>query len=111
MKMITAMIQPFMVTKVTDSLEEIEGFPGITISEARGFGRHKNRNSENTVTYSDYREKIRLEIVAPDEMVDEIIKTIEKRAHTGKQGDGKIFVWEVEQAVRIRTGESGIQAI
>ena len=111
MKMITAMIQPFMATKVTDALEEIESFPGMTITEAQGFGRHKNRDSENTVTYSDYREKIRLEIVAPDEMVDEIIKTIEKRAHTGKQGDGKIFVWEVEQAIRIRTGESGIQAI
>ena len=116
MKMITAMVQPFMLSKVTAALEEIEGLPGMTVTDARGFGREKGLREQGEPhrvmeDFVDYIEKARLEIVVGDEMVDSIVETIKRVAHTGNRGDGKIFVWTVERAVRIRTGETGESAV
>ncbi len=110
MKIITAIIQPFRLSKVTYALEEIDGFPGMTVTDVRGFGRDKNRHEEGAPhrvieDLVEYVEKVRIEVVANDEMVEQILETISRVAHTGNRGDGKIFVWPVEQAVRIQTGE------
>ena len=108
MKLITAIVQPFMLTKITHALEEIERFPGLSITDVRGFGREKHehnvehRRAEDIV---DFVKKNRIDIVAPDDLVGNIVQTIERLAHTGNRGDGKIFVSNVETAVRIRTGE------
>ena len=116
MKIITAMVQPFMLNKVTGALEQIESFPGITITDARGFGREKSEHAHGTPhavseEFVEYVKKARIEIVAPDEMVNEIVDTIVRVAHTGNGGDGKVFVWPVQQAVRIQTGERGDAAL
>ncbi len=116
MKIITAIVQPFMLSKVTHALEEIEGFPGMTITDARGFGREKSAHDKRAPhpvieDFVEYVKKTRIEIVAHDEMVDQIIETIERAAHTGNRGDGKIFVWPVDRAVRIQTGENDEAAI
>ena len=116
MKMIAAVIQPFMLTRLTRALEEIEDFPGMTVIDVQGFGREKahhdpgSRHSriEDVV---DFVKKVRVEIVAHNFMVDQIVKTIAETAHTGNRGDGKIFVLSVEHAVRIKTGEAGDAAI
>ncbi len=115
MKMITAIVQPFMLSKITHLLEQIPAFPGMTVSDARGFGREKHgeptqphRRAEDLV---EYVPKTRIEIVARDEMVQQIVDTIKGAAHTGNRGDGKIFVWPIGQAVRIKTGESGDDAV
>jgi nitrogen regulatory protein P-II 1 len=116
MKMIVAVIQPFMLAKVTHALEHVDGFPGITIEDVRGFGREKathehrehHRLFEDVV---DYVKKVRLEIVAHDDMVESIVTTIVQTAHTGNPGDGKVFVWPVESAVRIMTSEHGEKAV
>jgi len=107
-KEIKAFIQPFMLGKVTKVLEEIPEFPGMSVSEAKGFGRGK---LEKETAIIEYVPKVRIEIVAKDEMVNRIVKTIENYAHTGNQGDGKIFVSDIEKAVRIRTGERDEDAI
>ena len=116
MKMITAMVQPFMLSKVTGALEEIEGFPGMTVTDARGFGREKSAHRAGAPhrvveDFVEYVKKARIEIVARDEMVDSIVDTIVRTAHTGRGGDGKVFVWPVERAVRIQTGETDDAAI
>lgn len=116
MKMITAVIQPFMLTKVTRALEAIEDFPGMTVVNVQGFGREKahhdpgERHSyiEDVV---DFVAKVRIEIVAHDAMVERILDTIVRSTHTGNRGDGKIFVLPVEHAVRIKTGELGEAAV
>ena len=111
MKMITAMIQPFMLDKVTDALEGMENFPGMTVVEARGFGRKLSPQEQRAQHYDPLRPKSRIEIVAPDEMVESIIRTLIAHAHTGNHGDGKVFVWDVETAVRVQTGEMGEAAL
>lgn len=116
MKMIVAVIQPFMLTKLTRALEEIEDLPGMTVSDVQGFGREKahhvpgeqHRRIEDVV---DFVKKVRVEIVAHNFMVDQIVETIARTTHTGNRGDGKIFVVPVEHAVRITTGEAGDAAI
>jgi nitrogen regulatory protein P-II 1 len=108
MKEIKAFIQPFILGKVTKALEGIPEFPGLSVSDVRGFGRGK---VENRVRFVEYVPKVKIEIVARDEMVDRIVETIQKYAHTGNMGDGKIFVSDVERAVRIRTGEKDEEAI
>jgi len=108
MKEIKAFIQPFMLGKVTKALEGIPELPGMSVSDVKGFGRGK---SEKGVTIVEYVSKVKIEIVAKDEMVDRIVETIQKYAHTGNMGDGKIFVSNVERAVRIRTGEIDEEAI
>ena len=111
MKMITAMVQPFMLSKVTYSLEEIEGFPGMTVTESRGFGRKQSPEEERAAHYDPFQPKARVEIVARDEMVELIVKTLVEHAHTGNHGDGKVFVWSVERAVRVQTGEENEAAL
>lgn len=116
MKMIAAMIQPFMLTKLTRALEEIEDFPGMTVVDVQGFGREKahhdpreqHRRIEDVI---DFVKKVRVEIAARDTMVENIVETIVRTAHTGNRGDGKIFVWPLEVAIRIKTGETGDAAL
>jgi nitrogen regulatory protein P-II 2 len=110
--MITAVIKPFKLDDVREALSNI-GVQGITVTEVKGFGRQKGhtelyRGAEYVV---DFLPKIRLEIAAEDSMVERIIETLIKAASTGKIGDGKIFVHNLEQVIRIRTGESGPDAI
>jgi nitrogen regulatory protein P-II 1 len=112
MKRIEAVIRPFKLDDVREALSEI-GVRGMTITEVKGYGRQKGhteiyRGSEYKV---DFLPKIRIEIVAKDEMVERIISTIVKSAKTGQVGDGKIFVTRVEDVVRIRTEESGEDAV
>ncbi len=112
MKMITAIIKPFKLDDVHEALLEI-GVPGITISEIRGFGRQKGhtelyRGAEYVV---DFLPKLKIELALPDNMVETAIDAICKSAYTGKIGDGKIFVHSFEQVVRVRTGETGEDAL
>ena len=113
MKEIKAIIQPFMLEKVIEALENIPHLPGVTVSDVRGFGRGRagcatDKVVEGAVTYV---KKTKLEIVVPDSMVDEVVRAIQNHAHTGNPGDGKIFVYAVDDVVKIRTGESGEKAI
>ena len=112
MKMVTAIIKPFKLDDVREALSDI-GVQGITVTEVKGFGRQKGhtelyRGAEYVV---DFLPKVKIEVsIAPD-MLDQVIEAISKAANTGKIGDGKIFVTELEQAVRIRTGETGQDAL
>lgn len=105
MKIITAMVQPFMLSNVTYALEDIENFPGMTVVDARGFGHKQSPGEQRAPHYNPFHPKARIEIVAPDEMVELIVNTLVEHARTGKDGDGKVFVWDVECAVRVQTGE------
>ena len=112
MKKIEAIIKPFKLDEVKEALQEV-GLHGITVIEAKGFGRQKGhtelyRGAEYVV---DFLPKVKLEIVLNDDMADAAIEAIRKAAQTGRIGDGKIFVSTVEEAVRIRTGETGSDAI
>ena len=112
MKMISAIIKPFKLDEVREALADI-GATGITVTEVKGFGRQKGhtelyRGAEYVV---DFLPKLRVDVVLPAGMVEAAIDAIIKAAYTGKIGDGKIFVSAVEQVVRIRTGESGIDAL
>ena len=112
MKQVTAIIKPFKLDEVREALAEV-GVNGLTVIEVKGFGRQKGhtelyRGAEYVV---DFLPKIRVEMVIPDSMVDDVIEAIVKAARTGKIGDGKIFVTPVEQAIRIRTSESGDAAL
>ena len=112
MKMINAIIKPFKLDNVREAISEI-GVEGITVSEIRGFGRQKGhtelyRGAEYKV---DFLPKVKIEIACKAEDVDRIIEAITNAAHTGKIGDGKIFVYDLERAVRIRTGETDIEAL
>jgi nitrogen regulatory protein PII len=112
MKKIEAIIKPFKLEEVKDTLGEI-GIEGMTVTEVKGFGRQKGhteiyRGSEYTV---DFLPKIKLEVVMPDDRVEDAVSKIIKAAKTGKIGDGKIFVSHVEEAIRIRTEERGEKAV
>ena len=112
MKKIEAVIKPFKLDEVKEALQEV-GLQGITFIEAKGFGRQKGhtelyRGGEYVV---DFLPKVKLEIVLADDMVDSAVEAIRKAAQTGRIGDGKIFVSSVEEAIRIRTGETGADAI
>ena len=112
MKMITAVIKPFKLDDVREALSGV-GVQGITVTEVKGFGRQKGhtelyRGAEYVV---DFLPKIRLEIAVDHSMVEQVIEVLSKAANTGKIGDGKIFVHALEQVIRIRTGESGSDAI
>jgi len=112
MKKIEAIIKPFKLDEVKESLSNI-GIQGITVSEVKGFGRQKGhtelyRGAEYVV---DFLPKVKLEIIAKDEMVAAVVEAISKAAKTGRIGDGKIFVVPIEDVVRIRTGERGPDAI
>ena len=112
MKMITAVIKPFKLDDVREALSGV-GVQGVTVSEVKGFGRQKGhtelyRGAEYVV---DFLPKVRLEIAVDDSMTDQVIEVLSKAANTGKIGDGKIFVHSLEQVIRIRTGESGAEAL
>jgi nitrogen regulatory protein P-II 1 len=112
MKKIEAIIKPFKLEEVKDALGEI-GIEGMTVTEVKGFGRQKGhteiyRGSEYTV---DFLPKIKIELVLPDEKLDEAVEAIVKTAKTGKIGDGKVFVSTIDEAVRIRTEEKGVAAV
>ena len=112
MKKIEAVIKPFKLDEVREALSEV-GVSGSTVTEVKGFGRQKGhtelyRGAEYVV---DFLPKVKIEIVVPDNSVESAIESIVKAAHTGKIGDGKIFVTNVEQVVRIRTGETGEDAV
>lgn len=112
MKLITAIIKPFKLDDVREALSEI-GVAGVTATEVKGFGRQKGhtelyRGAEYVV---DFLPKVKLEIAVADQVVDQAVEAIVKAANTGKIGDGKIFVANLEQVIRIRTGETGEEAI
>lgn len=112
MKKVEAIIKPFKLDEVKDALNEI-GVHGMTATEVKGFGRQKGhtelyRSAEYVV---DFIPKIKIEIVTADSLVPKVVSVIEKKAKTGKIGDGKIFVYSIEEAVRIRTGERGEAAL
>lgn len=112
MKLITAIIKPFKLDEVREALSAI-GVQGITVTEVKGFGRQKGhtelyRGAEYVV---DFLPKVKVEAAISDDILDQALEAIEKSAHTGKIGDGKIFVFDLEQAIRIRTGETGTEAI
>jgi len=112
MKLLSAIIKPFKLDDVREALSEI-GVQGITVTEVKGFGRQKGhtelyRGAEYVV---DFLPKMKIEIALDEPLVDQAVEAISKAANTGKIGDGKIFVFDLEQAVRIRTGETGKDAL
>ncbi len=112
MKLITAIIKPFKLDDVREALADL-GVQGITVSEVKGFGRQKGhtelyRGAEYVV---DFLPKVKIEAAVDDNLVDQVIEVISNSANTGKIGDGKIFVVNLEQAIRIRTGETGSEAL
>jgi nitrogen regulatory protein P-II 1 len=113
MKEIKAIIRPSKLLEVTEELYEIEGLPGVTISEIKGFGKGRARNAADKIVYEmvEFVPRLQLEVVVHDEMVDDVVNVIQKFAHTGNIGDGKIFVSTVDDIVKIRTNERGRDAI
>ncbi|MDH2433303.1 nitrogen regulatory protein P-II 1 [Pokkaliibacter plantistimulans] len=112
MKLVTAVIKPFKLDDVREALSDI-GIQGITVTEVKGFGRQKGhtelyRGAEYVV---DFLPKVKVEVAVDDTALDSVIDAISKAAHTGKIGDGKIFVTQLEQVIRIRTGEEGSDAL
>ena len=112
MKLVTAIVKPFKLDDVREALSEI-GVAGITVTEVKGFGRQKGhtelyRGAEYVV---DFLPKVKIEAAVASDIVDQVIEAITKAANTGKIGDGKIFVSEIEQTIRIRTGETGPEAL
>ena len=112
MKLVTAIIKPFKLDEVREALSAV-GVAGITVTEVKGFGRQKGhtelyRGAEYVV---DFLPKVKIEAAVKDELLEQVIEAIEKAASTGKIGDGKIFVFDLEQAIRIRTGETGEEAL
>ena len=112
MKLVTAIIKPFKLDEVREALAAV-GVQGITVTEVKGFGRQKGhtelyRGAEYVV---DFLPKVKVEAAIRDDLVDQVIETIEKAASTGKIGDGKIFVFALEEVIRIRTGETGVDAL
>jgi nitrogen regulatory protein P-II 2 len=112
MKLVTAIIKPFKLDEVREALSGI-GVTGVTVTEVKGFGRQKGhtelyRGAEYVV---DFLPKVKIEAAIKTDMLEQVIEAIEKSANTGKIGDGKIFVFELEQVIRIRTGETGAEAL
>tara|TARA_B110000444_G_C18770051_1_gene562039 strand:- start:596 stop:937 length:342 start_codon:yes stop_codon:yes gene_type:complete len=112
MKMITAIVKPFKLDDVREALSAL-GAQGVTVSEVKGFGRQKGhtelyRGAEYVV---DFLPKVKVEVAISDELVDGAVEAITAASHTGKIGDGKIFITSIEQAIRIRTGETGAEAL
>ncbi len=112
MKKVEAVIKPFKLDEVKDELNKI-GVMGLTVSEVKGYGRQKGhtelyRGAEYAV---DFLPKIKIEVIINDDLIDNVIEVIKKKAHTGRIGDGKIFISTIEEIVRIRTGETGENAL
>ena len=113
MKEIKEIFRPFKLTDVMTELHEIDGLPGITVSEVKRFGRSSAKDVEKGPGSGliEYVAKVKIEIVVPDALVERVVTIIQKTAHTGNTGDGKIFVIPVEEVVKIRTNEKGEEAI
>jgi nitrogen regulatory protein P-II 1 len=113
MKEIKAIVQPFMLEHVLDALAAIEGLPGVTISEVSGWGKSGATNAQRPVREAGhaFARKSKVEIVVPDAVVDRVVDAIVQAARTGQPGDGKVFVHDLTDAVKIRTGEHGEVAI
>jgi nitrogen regulatory protein P-II 1 len=113
LKEIKAIIQPFMLGKVVAALKTIENLAGITVSEVRGFGRTRAQSAPDAIVDDavQYVKKSKLEVVVPDDLAERVVAIIQQHAQTGNLGDGKIFVYRVDEIVRIRTGERGDEAI
>ena len=112
MKLVTAIIKPFKLEEVREALSQL-GVQGITVTEVKGFGRQKGHNElyRGDEYVVDFLPKVKLEIAVDDDVVERVIEAIEQSARTGKIGDGKIFVADLEQVIRIRTGETGGAAL
>lgn len=112
MKLVTAIIKPFKVDDVRDALSQV-GITGMTVTEVKGFGRTGGKREvyRGSAYVVDFVPKVKVEVVVPDSLVAQLVDAIEKAAKTGRIGDGKIFVTPIEEAVRIRTGERGEDAI
>jgi nitrogen regulatory protein P-II 1 len=113
MKEITAIIRPFKLLDVVSELQKIENLPGVTISDIRGFGKSKAKDEKEKIMDGliAYVQKVKIEVVVPDEMVEAVVNTIQANAHTGNPGDGKIFIYPVDDVIKIRTNEKGTGAI
>jgi len=114
MKEIKAIIQPFMLSKVINALKESESLPGVTVDmSVCGFGRGRAAQAKAKIVEDsvEYVEKAKLEIVVPDHLAETVVQIIQANAHTGNPGDGKIFVYTVDDVIRVRTGERGEAAI
>ena len=112
MKLVTAIVKPFKLDEVREALAEL-GVNGLTVTEVKGFGRQKGhtelyRGAEYVV---DFLPKVKIEAAVPDDLLEQCLEAIQKSARTGNIGDGKIFVFDIEQAIRIRTGETGDAAV
>lgn len=113
MKEIKAVIRPFKLDDVVTALHKIEGLPGLTVSEIKGFGRTKAKNTNDSFREGlhDYVKRVKIELVVHNNIVNEVVDVIQTAAHTGNPGDGKIFVIDVMNTIRIRTNERGKEAI
>ena len=112
MKLVSAIIKPFKLDDVREALSEI-GVQGITVTEVKGFGRQKGHTElyRGAEYVADFLPKVKIEVAVASDLLDRVLEAITKSAHTGKIGDGKIFVFDLQQAIRIRTGESGPEAL
>ena len=110
---IKAIIQPFRLSNVVEALREIPNFPGLTVTKVQGFGRQKGKGATHKIVEDliDYVPKVKIEIIANDGMLDEIVERIKKNAYTGHKGDGMIFIYDTRNAIRIMTGETGEAAV
>jgi nitrogen regulatory protein P-II 1 len=113
MKEIEAIIRPFKLLDVVSEIQKIENLPGVTISEVKEFGRSKPGHEKEEIVNGlvEYIHKVKIEVVVPDEMVETVINAIQVHAHTGNPGDGKIFVYPVDDVIKIRTNERGKGAV
>ena len=113
MKEIKAYIRPHKLSEVTLALHQVKGLSGMSVTDVRGFGHTRSVDAHHRIIddLEDYAPHVKIEIVCQDELVEKIVSTIEKAAHTGLHGDGKIYVSDIENAIRISTGERGEQAV
>jgi len=113
MKELKAIIQPFMLPKVVGALREVGGLPGLTVSEVRGFGKQQAIEESGGVieSYVEFTPKAKIEIVVADHLAERVAGVIQQQAHTGNPGDGKVFIYAVEEVVKIRTAEKGEAAL
>ena len=113
MKEIKAIVQPFQLSAVVEALQQIPDLPSLTVFDVRGFGRQRTRDARDSIEDEGtlYAKKVQIEIVVPDRLVEEVIRTIRESAHTGNPGDGKIFVGSLDEGIRIRSGERGEDAL
>ena len=113
MKEIKAIIRPFKLLHVVSALQKIENLPGVTISDIRGFGKSKAKDAKEKIMDGliAYVQKVKIEVVVPDELVETVVSTIQAQAQTGNPGDGKIFIYSVDDVIKIRTNERGSGAV